>query len=60
MRFFLALAALFALGGVANALTSSLQQVTSFTSTPTGAKMYIYVLTTKKALALIVVAIHYC
>jgi acetylxylan esterase len=60
MRFLSAVAASFALGGVANALTSSLQQVTGFTSTPTGAKMYIYVPTTKKTLAPIVVAIHYC
>ena len=42
------------------ALTSSLQEVTGFTSTPTGATMYVYIPTTKQALAPIILAIHYC
>lgn len=60
MRYFSTLASLLALASVGNALTSSLQQVTGFTSTPTGAKMYIYVPTTKVASPPIIVAIHYC
>jgi acetylxylan esterase len=43
-----------------NALSSSLQQVTGFTSTPTNAKMYIYVPTNKLATPPIIVAIHHC
>src|SRR5690349_5467547 len=60
MRFVSTLAAAFALANVANCLTSSLQQVTGFNSSPTGAKMYVYVPTTKKSSAAIIVAIHYC
>lgn len=60
MHFLSTLAALSALATSASALTSSLQQVTAFTSGPTAAGMYIYVPTTKKALAPIIVAIHYC
>jgi acetylxylan esterase len=45
---------------IAVALTSSLQEVTGFTSTPTGATMYVYIPTTKQALAPIILAIHYC
>ncbi|KAF7940583.1 uncharacterized protein EAE98_000710 [Botrytis deweyae] len=54
------LAALFALATSVTALTSSLKQVTAFKSGPTAAGMYIYVPTTKKALAPIIVAIHHC
>jgi acetylxylan esterase len=43
-----------------NGLSSSLKQVTGFTSTPTGAKMYIYVPSNKLASAPIIVAIHHC
>jgi acetylxylan esterase len=60
MRFLSTLAASFALASVTTALTSSLQQVTGFKSGPTAAGMYIYVPTTKKSLAPIIVAIHYC
>lgn len=60
MRFLSTLAASFALASVATALTSSLQQVTGFNSGPTAAGMYIYVPTTKKSPAPIIVAIHYC
>ncbi|KAI9055106.1 hypothetical protein LZ554_000071 [Drepanopeziza brunnea f. sp. 'monogermtubi'] len=45
---------------VAGAAQNELQQVTNFTAGPTGAKMYIYVPTTKPALAPIVVGIHFC
>ena len=43
-----------------HALSSSLQQVTDFTSTPTGAKMYVYIPTNKVASPPIIVAIHHC
>jgi acetylxylan esterase len=43
-----------------NALSSSLQQVTSFTSTPTNAKMYVYIPTNKVASPPVIVAIHHC
>ncbi|RFU23882.1 hypothetical protein B7463_g12456, partial [Scytalidium lignicola] len=45
---------------LANGLTSSLQHVTAFNQGPTAAQMYIYVPTTKKANAPIILAIHYC
>ncbi|EKD16847.1 carbohydrate esterase family 1 protein [Drepanopeziza brunnea f. sp. 'multigermtubi' MB_m1] len=45
---------------VAGAAQNELQEVTNFTAGPTGAKMYIYVPTTKPCLAPIVVGIHYC
>jgi len=48
------------MASIAMALTSSLQEVTGFTSTPTGATMYVYIPTTKQALAPIILAIHYC
>jgi len=60
MRFLHTLAASFALASVATALSSSLQQVTGFKSGPTAAGMYIYVPTSKKSPAPIIVAIHYC
>jgi acetylxylan esterase len=60
MRFFSTLTACFAMASIAMALTSSLQEVTGFTSTPTGATMYVYIPTTKQALAPIILAIHYC
>lgn len=60
MRFLSSLATSFALASVATALTSSLQQVTGFNAGPTAAKMYVYIPTTKKSPAPIVVAIHYC
>jgi acetylxylan esterase len=60
MRFFSTLTASFAMASIAMALTSSLQEVTGFTSTPTGATMYVYIPTTKQALAPIILAIHYC
>lgn len=43
-----------------NALSSSLQQVTGFVSTPTAPTMYVYIPTNKLALAPVVVAIHMC
>ncbi|KAM3074475.1 hypothetical protein ACMFMG_002721 [Clarireedia jacksonii] len=60
MHFLSTLAALFALATSASALTSSLQQVTAFKSGPTAATMYIYVPTSKKAQAPIIVAVHHC
>jgi acetylxylan esterase len=60
MRFFSTLTACFAVASIAAALTSSLQEVTNFISTPTGATMYVYIPTTKQALAPIILAIHYC
>jgi acetylxylan esterase len=60
MQFFSSLTACFAMVSIAAALTSSLQEVTGFTSTPTAAKMYVYIPTTKQALAPIILAIHYC
>ncbi|KAL2071077.1 hypothetical protein VTL71DRAFT_12312 [Oculimacula yallundae] len=45
---------------VVNALSSSLQQVTDFNSSPTKAKMYVYVPSNKLAKPPIVVAIHHC
>jgi acetylxylan esterase len=54
---FLAAAAAFHLG---NTLSSSLQQVTGFTSSPTNAKMYVYIPTNKLAKPPVIVAIHYC
>jgi acetylxylan esterase len=60
MLFFSTLTACFAMASIAAALTSSLQEVTGFTSTPTGAKMYVYIPTIKQALAPIILAIHYC
>jgi acetylxylan esterase len=60
MRFFSTLTACFAVASTAAALTSSLQEVTGFISTPTGATMYVYIPTTKQALAPIILAIHYC
>lgn len=45
---------------LAHGLSSSLQQVTGFTSTPTNAKMYVYIPTNKLAKPPIVVAIHHC
>jgi acetylxylan esterase len=60
MRFLPSLAGTFALASLANALTSSLQQVTSFTTGPTNAGMYVYIPTTKVASAPIIVAIHWC
>jgi acetylxylan esterase len=60
MQFFSTLTACFAMASIAVALTSSLQEVTGFTSTPTGAAMYVYIPTTKQALAPIILAIHYC
>ena len=60
MHFFSTLAASFALASIANALSSSLQQVTGFNSGPTAAGMYVYVPTSKKSLAPVIVAIHYC
>ncbi len=60
MRFLSALAASFTLANVASALTSSLQQVSGFNAGPTRAGMYVYIPTTKKPLAPIIVAIHYC
>ncbi|KIM94071.1 carbohydrate-binding module family 1 protein, partial [Oidiodendron maius Zn] len=43
-----------------HALSSSLQQVTDFNSTPTNAKMYVYIPTSKVASPPIIVAIHHC
>jgi acetylxylan esterase len=43
-----------------HALTSNLEQVTSFISGPTTAGMYVYIPTTKLVLAPIIVAIHWC
>lgn len=43
-----------------HALSSSLQQVTDFVSTPTNAKMYVYIPTSKVATPPIIVAIHHC
>jgi acetylxylan esterase len=60
MRFFSTLTACLAMASIAVALTSSLQKVTGFTSTPTGATMYVYIPTTKQALAPIILAIHQC
>jgi acetylxylan esterase len=54
------LTALLSLAHLSNALTSTLQQVTAFTSGPTTAGMYMYVPTTKLASAPIIVAIHWC
>lgn len=54
-----ALAALAAIP-LTHALTSSLQQVTGFVSSPTAPTMYAYIPTTKVANAPIVVAIHMC
>ena len=42
------------------ALSSSLQQVTEFTASPTKAKMYVYIPTNKLAKPPIIVAIHHC
>jgi acetylxylan esterase len=58
--FFTTLLAAVAAFPLANALSSSLQQVTGFTSTPTGAKMYVYIPTSKLAKPPVVVAIHHC
>ncbi|TAQ84377.1 hypothetical protein B7494_g7298 [Chlorociboria aeruginascens] len=60
MRFLSTLMAAFAMTNIVNALSSSLQQVTGFTSTPTRATMYIYIPTARKTPAAIIVAIHYC
>jgi acetylxylan esterase len=60
MRSLSTLAAFSALATISNALTSSLQQVTGFDSTPTGALMYVYIPTTKVSPAPIIVAIHQC
>jgi acetylxylan esterase len=49
-----------ALVSVANAAAGRLQQVTAFKSTPTNAKMYIYIPDQKLEKAPIIVAIHYC
>ena len=58
----LAKALLAILAGIhaATAAQGQLQQVTAFKSTPTRAKMYIYVPAQKKAKAPILVAMHYC
>ena len=42
------------------ALSSSLQQVTGFRSTPTNAKMYVYIPKNKAAKPPVIVAIHHC
>jgi acetylxylan esterase len=60
MRFFSTLATSVALAGAANALTSSLEQVTGFNAGPTNAGMYVYIPTTQLTPAPIIVAIHYC
>lgn len=45
---------------IASALSSSLQHVTAFTSSPTKAQMYVYIPTNKLAKPPVVVAIHHC
>jgi acetylxylan esterase len=60
MHFLSLLAASLAFVTISNALTSSLVEVTGFDRTPTGATMYVYIPTTKKSPAPIVVAIHQC
>lgn len=60
MHFLTTLTTLAVTLSTANALTSSLQLVNGFNSSPTGAKMYVYVPTTKKANPAVVVAIHHC
>lgn len=49
-----------ALGGIADAAAGQLKQVTGFKSTPTAAKMYIYVPAKVTTPAPIILAIHYC
>jgi acetylxylan esterase len=60
MHFFSTIFASAALAGVANALGSSLKQVTAFNAGPTKAEMYVYIPTTQLKPAPIIVAIHYC
>jgi len=60
MHFLSTIAASVALAGVANALGSSLKQVTAFNAGPTKAGMYVYIPTTQLKPAPIIVAIHYC
>jgi len=60
MLFFLTIVASAALAGVANALGSSLKQVTDFNAGPTKAGMYVYIPTTQLKPAPIILAIHYC
>ena len=57
---FPSLVAATAMISLANALTSSLQQVTAFSSTPTKAKMYVYIPKNKVAKPAVIVAIHHC
>ncbi|CZT41756.1 related to acetylxylan esterase (subclass of the carboxylic acid esterases) [Rhynchosporium secalis] len=58
--FFSSVLAATAAFSVVNALSSTLQQVTDFNGTPTDAKMFAYVPTSKLAKPPIVVAIHHC
>jgi acetylxylan esterase len=60
MHYISAIATLFSLASLGNALNSSLQHVTGFTAGPTAAGMYIYVPTTKVSPAPIIVAMHGC
>jgi acetylxylan esterase len=59
MHFSFVLAGL-ALVSLGSALTSTLQKVTGFTSSPTKATMYVYLPTTRAAKPAVIVAIHYC
>ena len=59
MRFLL-ISGLAAIISGANALTSTLRQVTNFGTNPSGAGMYIYVPTKLAVNPPIIVAIHYC
>jgi len=45
---------------VVNALSSTLQHVTGFSSSPTNAQMYVYIPKNKATKPAVVVAIHHC